>query len=78
MLRLLTDLTTSAGKTLIVSLHSPYLIQRYFSRVIGLREGQLFFGLPASDVTETVLDRLYDLNHDRPEELVPEVSSAAS
>jgi phosphonate transport system ATP-binding protein len=77
MLRLLTDLTTSASKTLIVSLHSPYLIQKYFSRVIGLRGGRIFFDLPVSEVTEAVLDRLYDLNHKLPEELVPEVSSAA-
>jgi len=78
MLRLLTDLTTSAGKTLIVSLHSPYLIQKYCSRVIGLRQGRMFFDLPASGVTEAVLGRLYDLNHNPPEELVPEVFSAIS
>lgn len=78
MLRLLTDLTTSAGKTLIVSLHSPYLIQKYCSRVIGLRLGQMVFDLPASEVTEAVLDRLYDLNQYPTEELLPEVSSAIS
>lgn len=78
MLRLLTDLTSSADKTLVVSLHSPYLIQKYCSRVIGLREGQMVFDLPASDVTEAVLDRLYDLNRYPTEELVPEVSSIIS
>lgn len=78
MLRLLTDLTTGAGKTLIVSLHSPYLIQKYCSRVIGLRGGQMFFDLPAAKVTEAVLDRLYDLNRNPTEELVPEVSPAIS
>ena len=74
ILRLLTELTTSAGKTLIASLHSPYLIHKYCSRVIGLRQGQIVFDLPASDVTEAVLDCLYNLNEYPDEELVPEVS----
>ena len=75
MLRLLTNLTinntSSAGKTLIVSLHSPYLIQKYCSRVIGLRKGRMVFDLPASEVSESVLDDLYSLNRD-PQELVTE------
>ena len=61
MLRLLTELTTSSGKTLVSSLHSPYLILKYFSRVIGLRGGRLQFDLPTTQVTEAVLDNLYDL-----------------
>ncbi|MCH8897780.1 MAG: ATP-binding cassette domain-containing protein [Chloroflexi bacterium] len=75
MLRLLTNLTinntSNAGKTLIVSLHSPYLIQKYCSRVIGLRKGRMVFDLPASEVSESVLDDLYSLNRD-PQELVTE------
>jgi hypothetical protein len=38
----------------------------------------MFFDLPASEVTEAVLDRLYDLKHNPTEELLPEVSSATS
>ena len=75
MLRLLTNLTinntSSASKTLIVSLHSPYLIQKYCSRVIGLRKGRMVFDLPASEVSESVLDDLYSLNR-YPQELVTE------
>lgn len=77
MLRLLTDLTNSAGKTLIISLHSPYLIQKYCSRVVGLRNGQLAFDLPAAEVTEPLLDQLYDLNY-HSQESVPEVCSQVS
>ncbi|MFQ6030982.1 MAG: phosphonate ABC transporter ATP-binding protein [Dehalococcoidia bacterium] len=62
MLRLLTDLTANSGKTLVASLHSPYLIQKYFSRVIGLREGRIQFDRPTAEVTESVLDDLYDLD----------------
>jgi len=63
MLRLLTDLATTSGKTLVASLHAPDLIKKYFSRVIGLRDGQLQFDMPTSELTERVLARLYHLNH---------------
>ena len=63
MLRLLTDLADSSGRTLVASLHSPDLIRKYFSRVIGLREGVLQFDMPASGLTDVVLSRLYELNH---------------
>jgi phosphonate transport system ATP-binding protein len=62
----LTDLTLRVGKTLVISLHSPYLIRKYCSRVIGLRNGRMVLDLPASESTESVLDRLYDLDY-RPE-----------
>jgi len=65
MVRLLTDLADTSGKTLVVSLHAPNLVQRYFSRVIGLRDGQLQFDMPTSELTGPVLARLYDLNHDQ-------------
>ena len=47
----------------MASLHSPDLIRKYFSRVIGLREGILQFDMPASGLTDGVLAQLYDLNH---------------
>ncbi len=61
MLRLLTDLTDGTGRALIVSLHSPELIRRFCTRVIGLREGQMAFDLPAEAVTGPTLDDLYHL-----------------
>ena len=54
------------GKTLVASMHSPYLIRKYFSRVIGLREGALQFDMPASEMTDEVSDRLYDLEQSEP------------
>jgi phosphonate transport system ATP-binding protein len=67
---LLTGLTVSSGKTLVASLHSPDLIRKHFSRVIGLRSGTVQFDMPASDLTELMLDRLYDLNHHASPEMV--------
>ena len=72
ILRLLTDLTTTTnndpaantGKTLIASIHSTELIRRFFSRVIGLREGRLQFDIPAAELTPAALNDLYDLGDD--------------
>ncbi len=61
MLGLLAELTSQANRTLVVSLHSPYLIKKYCSRVLGLREGRLMFDIPATQLTESVLDQLYNL-----------------
>ncbi len=70
ILRLLADLTldsadsANSGKTLVASIHSTELIRRFFSRVIGLREGQLQFDLPATELTPALLNDLYDLGDD--------------
>jgi len=61
MLEILTALAGDKGKALVASIHSPNLMRKHFSRVIGLREGRLEFDIPASDVTGQVLERLYEL-----------------
>ncbi|MCH7605991.1 MAG: ATP-binding cassette domain-containing protein [Chloroflexi bacterium] len=63
LVSLLTQLAANSGKTLVASLHSPYLIRKYFSRIIGLREGRLQFDLSAEEATDDVLEDLYELNH---------------
>ena len=63
MLRLLADLSDSSGKTLVVSLHSPSLIRKYFSRAIGLRGGLLQFDLPVQEMSEGIVERLYELDN---------------
>ena len=45
--------------TLVASLHAVELALAHFSRIIGLRDGQILFDLPASDVDHDLLDRLY-------------------
>ncbi len=72
MLGLLAELTSQANRTLVVSLHSPYLIKKYCSRVLGLREGRLMFDIPSAQLTEPVLDQLYNLKR-HPWEAAPEV-----
>jgi phosphonate transport system ATP-binding protein len=62
ILKILIDLASGSGKTLIASIHSPHLMRKHFSRVIGLREGRMEFDIPASEVTDQLLEKLYDLD----------------
>ena len=66
MLELLTGLAAAPDKALVASLHSPALIRRYFTRVIGLRDGLLQFDLPAGDLDDDSFERLYELGAHRP------------
>ncbi|WP_053213855.1 phosphonate ABC transporter ATP-binding protein [Pseudomonas sp. Q12-87] len=45
--------------TLVASLHAVELALEHFSRIIGLRDGQILFDLPAEDVDRQQLDALY-------------------
>lgn len=51
-------------RALVASLHTASLIRRHFTRVIGLRESRIQFDIPAPELTDTVLDELYDLRDD--------------
>ena len=61
LLGLLSTVTHESGKTLIASLHQVEMARGYFSRVIGLRAGELRFDLPVDQVTDALLDDLYEL-----------------
>lgn len=45
--------------TLIASLHAVDIALRWFPRIIGIRDGQVAFDLPASEVSESILRELY-------------------
>ncbi|SFW17000.1 phosphonate ABC transporter ATP-binding protein [Pseudomonas sp. NFACC04-2] len=45
--------------TLVASLHAVELALEHFSRIIGLRDGQVLFDLPASAIDRALLDKLY-------------------
>jgi len=47
------------GITALVSLHTLELTREYAHRVIGLKQGQLFFDGPVKDLTETIVDAVY-------------------
>jgi phosphonate transport system ATP-binding protein len=54
----LTKAARDRGATLVVSLHQVTVAER-FPRIIGLRDGELAFDLPAAEVTRDRLARLY-------------------
>lgn len=49
----------STGATLVASLHAVDLALRWFPRIVGMRDGQVAFDLPAAEVTPALLDALY-------------------
>ena len=48
------------GVTLVATLHQVDMALAHFSRIVGLRDGELVFDLPADQVTPDRLARLYD------------------
>lgn len=47
------------GITALVSLHTLELTREYADRVIGLKQGKIFFDGPARDLTDAVSDSVY-------------------
>ena len=65
LIRLLTTVVSESDKTLVASLHSIDLTRTFFSRAIGLRNGELQFDLPAERLNDEVIQHLYDLTETR-------------
>ncbi|WP_445937093.1 phosphonate ABC transporter ATP-binding protein [Pseudomonas sp.] len=61
------------GVTLVASLHAVELALAHFPRIIGLRDGQVFFDRPAAGVDKAQLDALY-----ANEQLLPPPTAAVS
>ena len=59
IVRLLLDLASASGKTLIMNLHTVDLALAYFPRVIGFREGRVAFDRNPAEVTDEHLAQLY-------------------
>lgn len=43
----------------VASLHAVDIALRWFPRIIGLKDGKVFFDLPATEVNESLLQQLY-------------------
>ena len=61
ILTLLIKIVYEENLTLIASLHSVDYALKYFKRIIGLREGQIYFDLPSDKVTDKLLKDLYKI-----------------
>jgi phosphonate transport system ATP-binding protein len=55
----LTHIASERGATLVATLHHVEMALAHFPRIVGLREGELAFDLPATEVTEQHLHELY-------------------
>lgn len=58
-LQVLNEEASRRGITLLASLHAVDLALAHFPRVIGVRDGQIVFDLPASAIDQPQLDALY-------------------
>jgi phosphonate transport system ATP-binding protein len=56
----ITESARERNATLVATLHQVEMALKYFPRVLGMREGELMFDLPAAEVTEEILRKLYD------------------
>lgn len=61
ILLMLIKLVKEENQTLIASLHSIEYAKKYFTRIIALRDGKIFFDLPANEVNDDLLSTLYNL-----------------
>jgi phosphonate transport system ATP-binding protein len=56
----LVDTARQRGATLVATLHQVDVALAHYPRIVGLRDGQLAFDLPATEVTRERLTALYD------------------
>lgn len=58
---LLRQMSHSAGKTLVISLHSLEFARSHCQRLVGLREGKIVFDAPVAAVSQEMIEDLYRL-----------------
>lgn len=61
LLSMLVDLVKEKNQTLVASLHSVEYAKKYFTRIIALKDGKIFFDLPTDKVTDDDLHELYNI-----------------
>src|SRR5262245_24997196 len=55
LMELLLEISGAAGCALIMTSHQLHVVRDYFPRVIGLRQGELSFDLPAQELSPRIL-----------------------
>lgn len=61
LVELLVRISLEDNRVLIASLHNVDLVKKYFTRVIGLRAGEILFDVPVSELKQSLLSELYEL-----------------
>ena len=54
------ELIMQSAETVVLSLHAVEFALKFAKRIIGLRDGEVHFDLPAEEISETMLRELYD------------------
>ncbi|MEO1610672.1 MAG: phosphonate ABC transporter ATP-binding protein [Pseudomonadota bacterium] len=62
VMEILSDINNTDGTTVIVSLHQIEHAFRYCKRIVALKEGEIIFDGPATDITPENLNALYGIN----------------
>ena len=63
-MRTLVAVTRERGIALLASLHQVDTALAHFSRIVGLRDGEVAFDLPSTEVSQALLLRLYAQHED--------------
>ncbi|OHW62866.1 glutamine transport ATP-binding protein GlnQ [Andreesenia angusta] len=61
VLSLMSSIAREENKTLVASIHSVEYARKFFTRVVGLRNGRIEFDMPTEKLTERELQILYSL-----------------
>lgn len=56
---LLRQLSQDTGKTLVTSIHTIEFARSHFQRIIGLKQGRIFFDIAAEDLSDKMIEELY-------------------
>ena len=59
ILQLIKSKLVTNNRSVLITLHNASLIQKYCSRVIGIKEHVIKFDVPSSEITESMLYELY-------------------
>lgn len=62
VIELLCKISKQGKKTLVTSLHSIDFALKYYQRIIGLRMGKILFDAEVSNITASMIERLYKLS----------------
>lgn len=58
---ILRQLSQETGKTLVTSVHTIEFARSHFQRIIGLKQGRIFFDLGVKDLSDKMIEELYKI-----------------
>lgn len=59
---ILRQLSQETGKTLVTSVHTIEFARSHFQRIIGLKQGRIFFDVAVEDLSDKMIEELYKID----------------